>query len=66
MPQKILTILTVISLFFPQKSGQAQFMDTGRELQYLNLGKEVDSIRQQVNLNLDLIKYQLEKDPYQK
>lgn len=57
-----LTLIT--SVFFPGNPGTAQDVRVKSDttIEVIVLRKEVDSLRSQVNLNLDLIKYNLDKD----
>lgn len=58
---KTIKITIVLALFLPLKTGEAQInSDTISRNEIITLTKEVDSLRQQVRLNLDIIEYRID------
>lgn len=61
--KKVLAII-VVTTIVPIKTGEAQSRDTANIQVIEELKEEIDSIRTQINLNLDLYDYQTKKDTF--
>lgn len=58
---KTIKITILLALFLPLKTGEAQInSDTVNTQRIVDLRKEVDSLRQEVKLNLDIIEYRID------
>lgn len=59
--KKVLAII-IATTIFPIKTGVSQSRDTANIKEIRELRDEIDSIRIQINLNIDLYEYQTKKD----